>query len=425
MATDFIGYEVLIDEFVRRENLLSVPGDFVEIGTLMGGGTIKLAKYLKAAGSSKTLWTVDAFDPSLDSSVNTEGRSMQGIYRAWVPSDGAWLSSVRASFDPFKNIRLLVGDSKTVDLPPTEVSFAIIDGNHGRDHVISDFERCWKRLSPGGWLAFHDFGGDLPVVTRSVEECIGKHRGEVESVKVLHDHKLIGIKRARQPSSGALSPRTAILFWHRQPDDVTRHHLDLLRAGNRCDPDVEIIACGLPGAELLEDSLVLTPDPQLPRNSRREAGSRDDEVDLLLYQFAVSGRSHAYDRIALIGWNCSMDWPVRDLFPAGMSAQCGGVGVRLGKAACRGLRAWNDLDPLRKRLIGGHAGAFATTNGFFASSGALQRIAEGVLRSPRLFDDIPAEIRLCVACRIFSGDPACLRWNVGTCPSADDLRGLA
>jgi hypothetical protein len=32
---------------------------------------------------------------------------------------------------------------------------------------------------PGGLVAFHDYGGNLPDLTRTLHECIGAHAGEV------------------------------------------------------------------------------------------------------------------------------------------------------------------------------------------------------------------------------------------------------
>ena len=43
-ANDFVGYEVLID-FIEERALCELPGDLIEIGAFMGGGTAKLARF--------------------------------------------------------------------------------------------------------------------------------------------------------------------------------------------------------------------------------------------------------------------------------------------------------------------------------------------------------------------------------------------
>ena len=41
LQTDFAGYDLLL-EYIRRHELQNLPGDIVEIGAFMGGGTRKL-----------------------------------------------------------------------------------------------------------------------------------------------------------------------------------------------------------------------------------------------------------------------------------------------------------------------------------------------------------------------------------------------
>jgi precorrin-6B methylase 2 len=58
-----------------------------------------------------------------------------------------------------KNVTLIEGDSLSV-VPglsqPFEVVF--IDADHSYDHVINDAVNSWSLLSPGGFIAFHDYG---------------------------------------------------------------------------------------------------------------------------------------------------------------------------------------------------------------------------------------------------------------------------
>jgi hypothetical protein len=61
-----------------------------------------------------------------------------------------------------------------------------VDGSHAADDVRSDFERVWERLSPNGVAAFHDYGSDLPGVTNTLHECIGRHAEEIVRVWTRH-----------------------------------------------------------------------------------------------------------------------------------------------------------------------------------------------------------------------------------------------
>ena len=63
--TDLVGYETLI-EFIIDKNILSLEGDFVEIGTFLGGGALKLSQFLKKHSAVKSLYVIDVFDLDFD-----------------------------------------------------------------------------------------------------------------------------------------------------------------------------------------------------------------------------------------------------------------------------------------------------------------------------------------------------------------------
>jgi len=56
------------------------------------------------------------------------------------------------------NVRLIEGNSLQV-VPTLEQQFdiAFVDANHAYDYVLADAFNCWKRVTPGGYLAFHDY----------------------------------------------------------------------------------------------------------------------------------------------------------------------------------------------------------------------------------------------------------------------------
>jgi hypothetical protein len=178
--SDWVGYETLLEE-AERNGIAGVDGDVLEIGAFLGGGTAKLCDWLARNAPDKRLVTVDVFDPNFDPTVTREGWGMGELYAGALKG-----RDQRAVFDEVtrgrSNLRLIVGDSTSVQIPPGPVAFAFIDGSHAPADVHSDFELVWGRLSPGGIAAFHDYGGDLPGVTHTLHACIGEHAAEIARV---------------------------------------------------------------------------------------------------------------------------------------------------------------------------------------------------------------------------------------------------
>jgi hypothetical protein len=178
--SDWVGYEALLEE-VEHFGLDRLEGDVLEIGAFLGGGTAKLCGWFGLRAAPKRVITVDVFDPDFDSTATVEGWRMHELYATAL--DGR---SQRAVFDEVtrgcKNLTVVAGDSISVEIPATRLSFAFVDGSHVPEHVRSDFECVWERLSPRGIAAFHDYGADLPGVTRTLHACIGRHADEIERI---------------------------------------------------------------------------------------------------------------------------------------------------------------------------------------------------------------------------------------------------
>ena len=90
------------------------------------------------------------------------------------------------------NVVLLREDSMTVAIP-SRLCFAFIDGNHAREYVISDFEKAWAALVPGGAVCFDDYAHDLPPVTHAVNQCLARHLGEVGGLHFEPAHHFVAI----------------------------------------------------------------------------------------------------------------------------------------------------------------------------------------------------------------------------------------
>jgi Methyltransferase domain len=172
--TDWVGYEKLID-IITAYNLHHLEGDFVEIGTLFGGGARKLSAFLEECAPQKLLYVIDIFDPNTDITKNTDDYPMNELYIRALSTLGfpsQWEVFQRVT-QGCKNIRVLKDDSKKVSLPTEKVAFAFIDGNHAPDYVLNDFHLVWDKLEPGGCIAFDDYRGNLPQVTETIDHIIG------------------------------------------------------------------------------------------------------------------------------------------------------------------------------------------------------------------------------------------------------------
>lgn len=167
----------------ERKNLAAVPGDVVEIGVLLGGGTFKLCRWFARAAPEKRVIAIDIFDSTVDVTECSSGKTMAGLYQEVLAG-----RDQRSVFDEVTagctNLTVVAGDSAAVELPCERIAFAYVDGNHSARYVRSDFELVWARLSPGGVVGFDDYGGDIPEVTRTLHELLGERAGEVARVWV-------------------------------------------------------------------------------------------------------------------------------------------------------------------------------------------------------------------------------------------------
>ena len=177
---DWVGYEILLEE-IERHGLARVPGDALEIGALLGGGTAKLCGWLARHAPDKRVVSVDVFDPSFDPTVTAAGWQLTDLYARAIGD-----RDQRAVFDDITracgNLVVVAGDSTKVAIPAERLAFAFVDGSHTPEDARSDFETVWRRLSPGGVVAFHDYGGDLPDLTQTLHACIGERAGGIARI---------------------------------------------------------------------------------------------------------------------------------------------------------------------------------------------------------------------------------------------------
>ena len=193
-VTDLVGYDALVN-FIRREGVDRMEGDFLEIGCFLGGGTAKLARLAQATG--KLVWVIDVFDPGFDHTANTNGDRMADLYHGYLQSSSQE-EIFRAITRPWADrIRVIKEDSRNASLPEgTRLAFAFGDGNHDPIWVKSDFQLIWSHLHPGGWAGFHDYGGDLPEVTAALDSMMRDHASEIERVEIMKERWVLLVKKS-------------------------------------------------------------------------------------------------------------------------------------------------------------------------------------------------------------------------------------
>ena len=175
--SDWVGYETLLEE-LERNGIAHIDGDVLEIGALLGGGTVKLSRWCAAHATGKRVITIDVFAPDFDPTATLEGWTMRELYAHAIGD-----RDQRAIFDDVtcgcSNLVVVTGDSTSVDVPTDRLAFAFVDGSHVPADVKSDFELVWDRLAPGGVAAFHDYGADLPEVTDTLDACVAAREDQI------------------------------------------------------------------------------------------------------------------------------------------------------------------------------------------------------------------------------------------------------
>jgi hypothetical protein len=164
-------YKILTD-FIKEKNINDMSGGFLEIGTFTGEGTAELAKV-----SKKIIDTVDPFELSSDPD-NTM------LYEKFLKlKNGTQLEQFKENTKHYDNIRLHIIDSIKYK-HKTPLCFTFIDGNHDEKHVNADFKTAWSNTVIGGWVSFHDYKHDIPVVTQTIDKIIEKHKDSISKIIV-------------------------------------------------------------------------------------------------------------------------------------------------------------------------------------------------------------------------------------------------
>jgi hypothetical protein len=159
-----------IDGFVKHANF--VDGDIAEIGCHKCGTTYMI---LSSAFPHKTVFALDSFCglPFVNAEDNTNFRDR--LRRGLYASDDM---KARKLLFPFKErayiMKGLFSESFTNSrLRNNRFSFVFVDADLYKS-TLESFEFFWERITPGGFIATHDYMFHLtPGVTKAVSEFFG------------------------------------------------------------------------------------------------------------------------------------------------------------------------------------------------------------------------------------------------------------
>lgn len=154
----------------------------IEIGRYKGGATVVLAAAIAPGG---TLWSID--DGSLELAAGRRaGRSHDDQIRDVCTRFGL-------------DARLIVGDSRTIELNIDPADLVLIDGDHRYEGVRSDLDRWGKNVRVGGHVLLDDvfplgdYRRGCDEVGRAVREAIDE--GTFELVRAVD--RMAHLRRVR------------------------------------------------------------------------------------------------------------------------------------------------------------------------------------------------------------------------------------
>jgi predicted O-methyltransferase YrrM len=135
------------------------PGPLAEIGRFKGGSTVITAA---AMHPEAELWSYDL-----------HASPLPGVTGAQLDAE---LADALRRLGLDARVHLVVGDSRTVELPPGPLRSLFVDGDHAYEGARADYERWRGLVAPGGNLLFHDavdtggYGNHYPGIVRLVAE---------------------------------------------------------------------------------------------------------------------------------------------------------------------------------------------------------------------------------------------------------------
>ena len=134
----------------------------VEIGSYHGKSTVLFGTIVKKCSSNTKVYAIDRHDGKL-------GAADQGL-KTYPPSFEKFRKNIVDA--EITDIVEVIKESAVNVIWQRPISLLFIDGLHDYDNVAADFHHFSIWISPGGFVAFHDYANYFPGVKQLVDEIL-------------------------------------------------------------------------------------------------------------------------------------------------------------------------------------------------------------------------------------------------------------
>lgn len=164
------------------QNVLHLPGDFVECGVWKGFSFAFLTDYMNFAAIDKTLYLYDTYQ-GIPEELNSEHRSNKVYERDIVDDPDAILKIVQKRFEKVPNTRIVQGivPDSFEQVCPEQISLLHIDMNSAASEIAA-LEALFDKVVPGGMIVFDDYGWTGYAAQRHAENAFmaARHHNVLE-----------------------------------------------------------------------------------------------------------------------------------------------------------------------------------------------------------------------------------------------------
>ncbi|MGR3617300.1 MAG: TylF/MycF/NovP-related O-methyltransferase [Paracoccaceae bacterium] len=159
------------------QNVMHLPGDFVECGVWKGYSFGVATEYVGFGDTDKTLYLYDTYE-GIPEAYNSENRN-NSVYENENREDPDYIFNIVknrfASFDNVRVVRGIVPDS-FAEACPDQISLLHLDMNSAASEIAA-LEHLFDRVVPGGVILFDDYGWTGYKAQRLAEDVFMAERG--------------------------------------------------------------------------------------------------------------------------------------------------------------------------------------------------------------------------------------------------------
>lgn len=175
-----------IDSLIKISKLLPNDPIIVEIGTYLGGTTVRLAEIRP----DSKITTIDCCNHG-DNWIEPYGEYVQKYIVEQVLKDKVSKQHLLNNIHRFDNIQFIEGYSPScISNWNTPLDLYFEDGDHSNPHLAKNLQFWSKYIKQGGYLAAHDYCEECPAVIIEIDKMVGNGW-----TKVLHDRRLFVLRK--------------------------------------------------------------------------------------------------------------------------------------------------------------------------------------------------------------------------------------